>query len=154
MHSSLMHIIRTNEGELKPVPDHILWLTVFLCFSVLMQGIADFALKILGYTALLPSVPWRTDFLFLTAVSVLMGYRTITGMHRRKFDVTRNSIELGLLTEVGLVIGDSEFIWHNLAGIPHILAMRLPFIILTSINIVILVYTYHTLELHRWMNKE
>lgn len=153
MHRTLMHIIHTNAGELKPVPNHILWLTVFLCFSVLMQGVVDIALKLLGYTALLPTVPWRTDFLFLTAVSVLMGYRTLTGLHRRKFDVTRNSIELGLLTEVGLVVGDSEFILAHLANIPHVFAMRFPFIVLTTINIIILLYTYHCLELHRWRYK-
>lgn len=153
MHASLLSIIRTDEGELRPVPNHILFLTVFLCLNVLLQGLADIALKLLSYTDILEPLPWRTDFLFLTAVSVLMGYRTITGMHRRKFDVTRNSIELGLLTEVGLVVGDCEFIWKNLLEIPHVFAMRMPFIVLTSINIVILLYTYHALKLRSWMGR-
>lgn len=143
-----------NQGELSPVPNYILTLIAFLCLNVLLQGIADVALKILGYTPLLPSVPWRTDFLFLTAISVLMGYRTFTGMLRRKFDVTRNSIELGVLVELALVIGDATFIGEQYQFIPYILPMRLPFIILTSINIVILIYTYKVLKLRDWWQKK
>lgn len=154
IHEGLTRILRTEEGQLKNVPNHIIALTVFLCLSVLFQGIADVVLKILSYSPILPELPWRTDFLFLTAISVLMGYRTFTGMRRKKFDVTRNSIELGFLVEVALVIGDSEFIYKNLADLPHVLPMRLPFIILTMINIAILLYTYQVLELRRWPHQQ
>jgi len=143
-------VIEPGEGDLRYVPGHILALTVFLCLSVLLQGIADVVLKIVSYTPLLTSLPWRTDFLFLTAISVLMGYRTLQGMRMRRFDVTRNSIELGVLVEISLVIGDTQFIFQHLSDIPEVLPMRLPFIILTTINIGILVYSYHTLKLRRW----
>ncbi len=153
-HTSMLQIIHTDEGELRPVPNHILWLTVFLCCNVLMQGVADVALKLLSYTSILPALPWRTDFLFLTAISVLMGYRTLTGMHRRKFDVTRNSIELGIVVEIALIVGDTEFIYKNIDVIAHVHPMRVPFILLTSINLAILLYTYHFLKLRRWMGSE
>lgn len=133
------------------MPNHILWLTVFLCGSVLLQGIMDVVLKLLSYGPVLPALPWRTDFLFLTAISVLMGYRTLTGLHRRKFDVTRNSIELGLLVEVALIVGDTEFMYKNMDIIPYVVAMRTPFVFLTAVNVIILLYTYHALKLRSWM---
>ena len=135
---SLTRIIETNEGQLRRVPNHVLALVVFLCINVLLQGIADVGLKVASYSDVLPRLPWRTDFLFLTAVSVLMGYRTFMGMRHRKFDVTRNSIELGLLVETGLVIGDIVFIQSHITELPFLLTIRLQFIIFTSFNIFIL----------------
>ncbi len=147
---SLIRCIETNQGQLRRVPNHVLALTVFICASVLLQGIGDLVLKGLGYTALFPAIPWRIDFLFLTAVSVLMGYRTLTGMRQRKFDVTRNSIELGLLVEVGLIVGDITFIRAYGESIPSVFITRLPFIILTTLNVFILLYMYRVLNLRSW----
>ncbi len=152
-HSALLRIIETDQGELRPVPNHVLWLTVFLCGNVLFQGIMDVVLKLLSYGPILPELPWRTDFLFLTAISVLMGYRTLTGMHRRHFDVTRNSIELGVLVEIALIVGDSEFMYKNMEAIPYVVAMRMPFVVLTVLNVFILLYTYHALKLRSWMSE-
>jgi len=146
----LGRVIETNGGQLRRVPNHVLALTVFLCVSVLLQGIADLVLKIASNTSLLPQLPWRTDFLFLTAISVLMGYRSLSSMHHRKFDVTRNSIELGILVEFALIIGDLEFIKMHMADIHYVVPMRLPFIILTLMNIAILLYNYHALCLRKW----
>lgn len=148
---ALKSIIHTNEGQLRRVPNHVLALALFLSINVLLQGIADIALKLTSYTIWLAPLPWRTDFLFLTAISVLMGYRSFTGMLHQKFDVTRNSIEIGLLVEIALVVGDIIFIREHLLDIPRVLPMRLPFIILTSINIVILMYNYHALKLRKWL---
>lgn len=146
----LKSILHTNEGQLRRVPNHILALAFFVSINVLLQGIADIALKLVSYSDMLPALPWRTDFLFLTAVSVLMGYRSFQGMLHQKFDVTRNSIELGILVEIGLVVGDILFIHNHLIDIPHVLPMRLPFIVLTSLNIFILIYNYHALDLRKW----
>jgi hypothetical protein len=143
-------ILHTNEGQLRRVPNHVLILALFLSINVLLQGIADVALKLFSYSDLLPTLPWRTDFLFLTAVSVLMGYRSFRGMLHQKFDVTRNSIELGILVEIGLVVGDILFINQHIVDMPHVLPMRLPFIVLTCLNIFILLYNYQTLNLRKW----
>lgn len=151
-HILLDRYIETNSGQLRRVPNHVLGLTMLVCASVLLQGMGDIALKLTSYSDILPTLPWRTDFLFLTAISVLMGYRTLTGMHHKKFDVTRNSIELGLLVEIALVVGDLEFLYLNMDSIPHVVLMRMPFIILTTINIGILIYNYLTLRQRKWFS--
>ncbi len=150
IHVWLVRAVKKDEESLRHVPDHILSLTVFLSMNVLMQGVADLVLKFLSYTPVLPSMPWRTDFLFLTAISVLMGYRTLTGMRQRRFDVTRNSIELGVLVEVALIVGDTQFVFEQQDSIPYVALLRLPFIILTTINVIILLYTYHVLKFREW----
>lgn len=147
---AVLNPLETDHGQLRRVPNAVLMLTTFLCANVLLQGIGDIVLKLLSYTDFLPALPWRTDFLFLTAVSVLMGYRTLQGMRHLKFDVTRNSIELGLLVEIGLIIGDLEFIHLHMLDIPHVVFMRVPFIGLTSLNILILLYISQTLSLRKW----
>lgn len=153
IHKALKTVLHTNEGQLRRVPNYIIALMLFLCVNVLLQGIADVGLKVLSYTDVLQPLPWRTDFLFLTAVSVLMGFRSLQGMLHQKFDVTRNSIELGMLVECGLVVGDAVFIRQHMFDIPHVLPMRLPFIILTLVNIAILLYVYHKLSLRWWWSK-
>ena len=150
VYASFRRMLHTNAGELRPVPNYVIALIFFLCINVLMQGIGDIVLKFLSYTPVLPSMPWRTDFLFLTAISVLMGYRTLTGMLHQKFDVTRNSIELGILVEIGLVVGDSVFMRNYMFEIPHVIPMRMPFVLLTMINIAILLYAHHVLECRNW----
>ena len=152
--NTLKHILHTNEGQLRRVPNRTLVLAFFVSINVLLQGIADIVLKLVSYSALLPPLPWRTDFLFLTAVSVLMGYRSFQGMLHQKFDVTRNSIELGMLVEIGLVVGDISFVNAHFIDIPQVLLMRLPFIILTSLNILILFYNYQTLNLRKWWSNK
>lgn len=150
---TLKRILHTNEGQLRRVPNRTLILAFFVSINVLLQGIADVVLKLVSYSSILPPLPWRTDFLFLTAVSVLMGYRSFQGMLHQKFDVTKNSIELGVLVEVGLVVGDIIFIRQHLVDIPHVLPMRLPFVALTTLNIFILLYNYQTLNLRKWWKK-
>jgi hypothetical protein len=120
-----------------------------MSLSVLLQGIFDIVIKLAGYTPWIVRFPWRVDFLFLTAISVLMGYQTLIGMRRRELDVTRNSVQIGILVETALVVGDIYFIIKNYQEIPEALPIRLPFIILTAINIGILVLISHKLKLFK-----
>jgi hypothetical protein len=127
-------------------PKSVVWLVYIMCMSVLFQGIMDVVLKVLGYTPFVTRFPWRVDFLFLTAISVLMGYQALVGIRRREMDVTKNSVQVGLLVEVALVVGDIFFI-AQYEEVATALAFRLPFVILTSINIVILGYLIYSLKL-------
>ena len=140
-------IFDVDKGKLKNVPNNVIWLVYIMSLSVLVQGLADVFIKVLGYTPLFIRLPWRIDFLFLTALSVLMGAQALKGMRRREFDVTRNSMQVGILVEISLIVSDIVFIYTNLHTIPAVIFTRLPFIILTTINIGILVYVTTTLRL-------
>lgn len=142
-------IVDETEGKLKSFPKIVIWLVYLMSLSVLLQGIFDILIKVFGYTPWFVEFPWRMDFLFLTAISVLMGYQTLIGMRRRELDVTRNSVQIGLLVEIALFVGDIYFVLENKITLPEALPVRLPFIILTFINIIILGYLVYRLNLFK-----
>lgn len=147
--SHTTHLVDKTAQKFRLYPRWIIWLILFLSYNVLAQGIADVILKVIGYTPIMSPLPLRIDFLFLTAVSVMMGYQALKGMRRRELDVTRNSISLGLLVESGLVIGDISHIIDFSEQMPELFWIRLPFIILTTINFFILFYISTKLRLFR-----
>ena len=142
-------IFDVDKGKLKHVPNVVIWLVYIMSMSVLIQGLADVIVKILGYTPFVPALPWRIDFLSLTCISVVMGSQAIRGMRRRELDVTRNSMLIGMLVECALVISDVVFIYSYGSVLPIALPIRLPFIVLTTINICILLYVSSYLSLFK-----
>lgn len=140
-------IVDTNNQKFKMYPKWLIWFILFLSYNVLVQGVADLVIKFSGYTPWITAFPARWDFLFLTAVSVLMGYQVLIGMRRRELDVTRNSFALGLLVESGLVISDVVYLAKHMANYEYLLAFRLPFIVLTVMNFFILFYIARHLKL-------
>jgi hypothetical protein len=149
MDSHTSQIFDVNQGKLKDFPKPIIWMVYLMSLNVLLQGIFDVLIKFIGYTPWFVEFPWRMDFLFLTAISVLMGYQTLIGMRRRELDVTKNSVQVGILVEIALIVGDIYFIILHQADLPEALPVRLPFILLTSINVGILFYISRKLRLFR-----
>ena len=143
------HLQNARNRKIKNIPRTVVRLVYVMSISVLLQGIFDILIKIGGYTPWVVTFPWRMDFLFLTAISVLMGYQTLIGMRRRELDVTRNSVQIGLLVEIALIAGDIWFIVVHRMDIPEALPIRLPFILLTAFNVIILAYLVYTLNLFR-----
>jgi hypothetical protein len=141
------HVMHGYGGKLKAYPPFVLYLVYLISWSVLIQGIADIALKIMGYTPWLVKFPWRIDFLFLTALSVLMGYQTLVGIKKRDLDVTRNSVQIGILVETALVMGDAFFLLGPGKEVEGAFWIRLPFMIFTTINVIILLYLTKRLDL-------
>jgi hypothetical protein len=137
----------TKHGQLKKIPRPVVVLSYVMCLNILFQGFMDIIIKFGGYTPWIIGMPWRIDFLFLTGISVLMGFQTLIGMRRRKLDVTRNSVQVGLLVETALIVGDLHFISVYGPVIPEILWFRIPFIALTLFNVWILFYIIRKMNL-------
>lgn len=151
-HALKKHIERhfdTTHGQLRKFPKSIIMLSYIMCLSILFQGFLDIIMKFGGYTPWITSMPWRIDFLFLTTISVLIGFQTLNGMKQQKLDVTRNSIQLGLIVEASLVVGDLHFVSVYGSIIPEVFWFRLPFIVLTVINIFILAYIITKMSVFR-----
>lgn len=142
-------LVDSNHQKFRLYPKWSIWLILFLSYNVLLQGILDIVIKVLGYTPWFTAIPIRIDFLFLTAVSVLMGYQALIGMRRRELDVTRNSISLGLIVEFGLVASDIAHVVDYGEMYPWLFTIRMPFIVLTTINFFILMYIASHLRLFR-----
>lgn len=149
LHRHTKRIVDQNDRKFRLYPRWLIWFILFLSYNVLVQGIADVVIKVSGYTPWFNAFPARWDFLFLTAVSVLMGYQVLIGMRRRELDVTRNSFAVGMLVESGLVISDVLHLIDYASRHEYLFIVRLPFIILTLINFCILVYIAYHLKLFR-----
>ncbi|MGE3279028.1 MAG: hypothetical protein AB7J40_04555 [Candidatus Altimarinota bacterium] len=147
LHHHTTRVVDENSQKFRLYPRWIIGLVLFLSYNVVIQGIGDVIIKIAGYTPWFSPLPMRLDFLFLTAVSVLMGYQALKGMRRRELDVTRNSVALGLLVELSLVVSDITHLIQFGATHPSLMWIRLPFIILTTINFFILFFIAKHLKL-------
>ncbi len=146
-HTSVL--VDSTAQKFRLYPRWSIWLILFLSYNVLAQGIFDVIIKVGGYTPWFEPLPMRIDFLFLTAVSVLMGYQALMGMRRRELDVTRNSVSLGIIVELGLVASDVLHVVEYGHMYPWLYSIRLPFIIFTSINFFILIYIARHLQLFK-----
>ena len=145
--SHLGKSVDTHHGQLKRFPDSIIMLVYIMCLNILFQGVLDIIVKFCGYTPWVTGFPWRIDFLFLTTISVLMGFQTFNAMKHQKLDVTRNSILLGFLVETALIVGDLHFISVYSSVVPEVVWFRAPFIVLTMFNIWVLSYVVYRLRI-------
>lgn len=139
----------THHGQLRKFPNSVIMIIYFMCINILVQGFLDIILKVGGYSPLITSMPWRIDFLFLSALSVLMGFQTLNGMKQMKLDVTKNSVQVGLLVETALIVGDLHFISIYKNILPEVILFRAPFIALTAVNVFILIYVIKRMNLFR-----
>lgn len=137
----------TKHGQLKKFPRSVIAIVYIMCINILFQGFLDIVIKVGSFTPWIIDMPWRIDYLFLTAISVLMGFQTLIGMRRRELEVTRNSIQVGLLVEIALIVGDLHFVSVYGPVIPEVLWFRLPFVVLTMFNVWILIYTARRMDL-------
>jgi ABC-type multidrug transport system permease subunit len=142
-------IVEGNTQKFKEYPKSVVALVLFLSYNVILQGIADVFIKVLSISKAIFYVPLRLDFLFLTAVSVLMGFQAFKAMKRREVDVTRNSVSLGLLVESGLVASDLYYLFEGGQLDMQMFYLRLPFILITTVNFFILLYIAIRLNVFR-----
>lgn len=142
-------LVDINHQKFRLPSKAIIWMVLFISYNVLFQGLADVVIKVLGYTPLYRGFPLRIDFLFLTAVSVLMGYQALIGMRRREIDVTRNSISIGLLVETGLIISDLHHVWLFGSEYAGLTVVRSFFVVLTLVNLMMLLYIARKLKIYR-----
>ncbi len=127
---------------------HIL-LIYIMAINVLFQGIIDVVLKFVGYAGMLV-FPYRVDFLFLTAISVLLGWQSLKSMKSGNVDTTKNNLTLSCLVEISLVVGDVYFIFKNLQVLAYVSVVRMPFVILTALNIVLLLLVMRDLQFYKF----
>lgn len=138
---SLVHeLFDVERGQLKHIPNFVIFLIYVLCLSVLFQAGLDFVLEMLILLGFIEKLPFRVDFLFLTIISTVMGIQTLKGLSHRKLDVTRNSILVGIIVETALIVGDIIFTLNHSAEYTLLPYARIPFLALTSMNLCILLY--------------
>mmetsp|Transcript_6050 Transcript_6050/g.6958 ORF Transcript_6050/g.6958 Transcript_6050/m.6958 type:complete len:262 (+) Transcript_6050:131-916(+) len=114
-------------------------------WNALFMFVSEVIVEILILAKVIPKIPFRLDFFSLTTLSALLGYQTLVGTAKRELDVTRNSLILAFLVEGFLITGDIDFLIDNSDSVT-VLAIRTPFVVLTTLNLILVTYMYR--ELH------
>jgi len=118
-----------------------------MAINAITQAGLDIILESMVLLEMVPKIPFRLDFISLTLLSALLAWQTLKGLARKELDVTRNSVQVSLFVEAFLVVGDVYFIISHLHTNLWVLYFRLPFVILTGLNIFILIYIVYRLKL-------
>lgn len=137
----LVHqLFDVERGQLKHIPNFVIFLIYVLCLSVIFQAGLDLIIESVMLLGLIEKIPLRVNFIFLTLISTVIGVQTLKGMSKRKLDVTRNSILIGIVVETALIVGDLVLIFEKSDTIGVVPMIRIPFLALTFMNLTILLY--------------
>jgi hypothetical protein len=139
------YTVQNKTELLEKVPLNILISSVFIAWNSLGQGIAEIVYQPLMMMHVLPEAHLDASFYFLAALSALLAHHILSGIRRQEIDVTQDSVQIGLLVECALLISDVIFVQTHFTQ--TILLMRLPFMVLTAINIFLLIRIIYILKL-------
>ncbi len=133
--------------KIRNIPPMVVFLSLFMSLNAMMQAVGDAVLEVAILSGAFVKIPFRIDFISLTTISAILAWHTFRGIQRKEFDVTHDSTQVSLVVELALVVGDVYFITNYFADNPNVLWIRLPFLVLTSINVLIVLYIIFRLRL-------
>lgn len=149
--NNLTSFIDHDEGQLKHLPNFIIYLSLWVSISNILQTLADYTLEILSILHLLPfKIAFNPEYLFLLTIGAILAKFNLEGLRRKEIDVSKNGLNLAFIVESAILCSDIFLITSRTDNLLHIYS-RIPFMILTSINIVIVTYTIfklHFFEIH------
>ena len=145
----VQELFDVEKGQLRKIPNFVIFLIYVLCLSVVVQAFMDAGLEGLILLGVVDKIPFRIDFLFLTLISTVIGIQTLRGMVHHRLDVTKNAIFLGMIVELALIVGDLAYLNKYMDLYENIEFLRLPFLVLTSMNLGILIYVATRMRVFR-----
>mmetsp|Transcript_18402 Transcript_18402/g.27717 ORF Transcript_18402/g.27717 Transcript_18402/m.27717 type:complete len:420 (-) Transcript_18402:406-1665(-) len=135
--------------SIDEVPIGAIYATICLSWNSVIMLITEVVIEILIVVGLYPKLPLRIAFLFLTLLSGVLGAQTLVAVRRKEFDTSQNALQIGLIVELALIIGDLEFLLSKYrTKYPASLPTRLPFMILTTVNVILIGFLYTRLKLY------
>ena len=130
-----------HEGDrLFTVQNEIIYVSLTLSISVIGQAVIDIVLEFLSITQVIDPIPFRLEFLFLTLLSGLLGYFTLSGIRKRHIDLTRSSLITSFFLEISLISSDIYYLFRLNDYGQYYELIRTPFVVLTSINVLVLLF--------------
>ncbi len=127
--------VDTETGALNSIPNFIIWRSLFVSWSALIQLFADILLETLILLSIFPFyLEFRLEFFFLAIISAVVGYLAMHGLKNGDLDVTRSSLTIGLVVESSLIISDLYYLMNINSYFWQTVIIRTPFIVFTMIN--------------------
>ena len=106
--------------------------------SSILQFIADIVIEVLVIENYLPDSDFRMSYTLLAFLAAFTSFKTLDAIRQDEFGLVHEDIQITLITELSLIGADFWFI-YGLEKFNY-LYIRLPFIILTCINVSILIW--------------
>lgn len=142
------HMIKFNPIRKKDIMAHekyIEKILIFQAISSILQFIGDIIVEILTATEVFPSVDFRMAYTWLALLTAFTSFKTLDSMRKDEFGLVHEDIQITLISEMSLVICDFWFIYG--LGNTDYLWIRIPFIVLTLINCIIMLHVMHKYKL-------
>mmetsp|Transcript_32603 Transcript_32603/g.81763 ORF Transcript_32603/g.81763 Transcript_32603/m.81763 type:complete len:384 (+) Transcript_32603:291-1442(+) len=134
------------------VPRAAVWAATVISINALVMAVAEILIEILIVAGVYPKLPFRLDFFFLTLLSALLGWQSLVATRNGHFDTSKNALQVAGLVELALIAGDILFIVTQQEKYPAALPTRVPFMVLTALNLVLVSYLY--VAMHRFHKRE
>mmetsp|Transcript_20078 Transcript_20078/g.40531 ORF Transcript_20078/g.40531 Transcript_20078/m.40531 type:complete len:287 (+) Transcript_20078:90-950(+) len=148
LHHSLSRRFIQTIRHIDDVPKD-LWLSaIIVAINALLMAVTEILIEVLVLAGVYPKLPFRLDFFFLTMLSALLGWQTLDGIRQKHFDTSINALQVSGLVEAALITGDIVFMKSEQDKYPAAVPTRLPFAILTGINLILVAYMYVELWLY------
>lgn len=144
------HFPTGSTRAIEEVPLGAIYATIALSWNAVVMLVAEVIIEALVLLEAYPKLPFRTSFLFLTILSGLLGTQTLIAVNRKELDTSHNALAVGLLVEIALITGDIAFLVSRHKKYPVAIPTRVPFIILTAVNVGLVIYLYNRLHLYEW----
>lgn len=138
---------KVTEQSRLTIPTSVLAVSWFMSISAVSQAIADYFLETAILFGWLGKIPFRLEFVFLTALSAILAAQSLNNIQKGSVDMERETLLVSLILELSLFISDLVFIFRIYPENPLVLYIRLPFLFLTGINILIVGYCIARLHL-------
>ncbi len=137
--------IEPESGTLIEIPNEVIIASTLLSISAISQWLVDLLFEAFAYAGVINEIPFRINFITLTFLSALLAYQTFIALEKKNLKITKNALQVGILVEIGLIIGDIIFLRGN-PGDTFLLWFRLPFIFLTAINAILIMFIWHSIR--------
>lgn len=164
------HFPLGSTRSIEEVPLGAIYATVVISWNAVIMLVTEVVIEVLIVAGAYPKIPFRLSFLFLTILSGLLGAQTLVGgsvtqsrthkiafliaviaqvaVNRKEFDTSHNALQVSFLVEISLIAGDLEFLFTKGNKYFAIVPTRVPFMILTFVNVLLVSYLYIKLRLY------
>ena len=133
-----------QEAETRKITYNTLVAATIISWNCILMFVVEFFVEIGLLFKLIPYIPFRIDFLSLTALSTVLAIQAIRGVRQGEIEVTANALVTSATVELLLILGDIVYLSEYAGSNSLVIIIRVPFMILTAINFGLVIFlAYH-----------
>ena len=145
IHALASHHAYRQEALTRKITYKTLVATTIISWNCILMFIVEVVIEFALLFKILSHIPFRLNFLSLTALSVVLAIQAIRGVRQGEIELTGNALVMSAAVELLLIFGDIVYLVQYADTYPLVVKIRIPFMILTSINFCLVNFlAFHT----------